>query len=161
MTGEPYRGSIYIAAPPERVFEYFTEPNAIVRWMGEHAVLDPRPGGEFTLYIAGVPVQGRYLEVDPPRRIVITWGRGGDKNFPPGASVLEVTLTAKVDGTIVHIVHSGLPKVEARKHEVGWTHYLARLETAGRGDDPGPDPWETSPPANVIPDGWYVRRPGD
>src|SRR5262245_41194944 len=60
--------------------------------MGGGAVLDPRPGGEFRLYISGVPVVGQYVEVDPPRRVVITWGREGSASFPAGASTLEVTL---------------------------------------------------------------------
>lgn len=59
------------------MFEYFTRPEAIVRWMGDYAVLDPRSGGEFTLDINGVPVRGRYVEVDPPQRLVISWGTPG------------------------------------------------------------------------------------
>lgn len=44
MTSEPYRGSIHIAAEPHAVFEYFVNPGALIRWMGDEAVLDPRPG---------------------------------------------------------------------------------------------------------------------
>jgi uncharacterized protein YndB with AHSA1/START domain len=84
MTTDPYRGSVHIEAPPERVFEMFTKPEQILRWMGVRAVLDPRPGGEFRLYISGVPVVGRYLEVDPPRRVVISWGREGLRASHPG-----------------------------------------------------------------------------
>jgi uncharacterized protein YndB with AHSA1/START domain len=45
MTGETVRAQIRIDAPPERVWEFFTRPEDIVRWMGEYAVLAPRPGG--------------------------------------------------------------------------------------------------------------------
>lgn len=152
MPIEPYRDSVHIAAVPERVFDYFTRPEAIIRWMGDRAVLDPRPGGEFTLYIAGVPVRGRYLEVDPPRRVVISWGRGGSRSLPPGSSTLEVTLIPEAGGTTVRIVHSGLPEPERCKHAIGWAHYLSRLVTAGAGGDPGPDPWETALPSVVTPD---------
>ncbi len=34
-----------IAAPPEVVFPYFTDPALIVTWMGDRADLDPQPGG--------------------------------------------------------------------------------------------------------------------
>jgi uncharacterized protein YndB with AHSA1/START domain len=152
MPVEPYRGSVYIAAEPERVFDYFTKAEAIVRWMGGHAVLDPRPGGEFRLYISGVPVVGRYIEVEPPRRVVISWGREGSPSFPPGVSTLEVTLTPEADGTLVGIAHSGLPETEEAKHPIGWGHYLERLVIAGAGEDPGPDPWEASLPKAVMPD---------
>jgi len=50
MTADPVgadrvRASVHIDAPPERVWEYFTRPDAIVQWMGEYALLEPEPGG--------------------------------------------------------------------------------------------------------------------
>lgn len=74
MTAEPVTASVHVAADPGVVFEYFTRPEAMVRWIGEYAVLDPSPGGEFTLDIGGVAVRGQYLEIDPPHRLVISWG---------------------------------------------------------------------------------------
>jgi uncharacterized protein YndB with AHSA1/START domain len=109
------------------VFDYFTRPESLVRWMGDLAVLDPRPGGEFTVVFGAGSVRGRYLELDPPRRVVISWGRGGSAEFPPEASTLEVTLEPEGDGTRVSIVHSGLPEPEAPKHAAGWRGYLATL----------------------------------
>lgn len=141
MTADPYTASVHIAARPEQVFEYFTRPQAIVRWMGDYAVLDPRPGGEFTLDINGVPVRGRYLELEPPRRLLITWGHAGSERLPPGASTVEITLTQQGEGTMVRIVHAGLPELEARQHAMGWPHFLERLAIAGAGHNPGPDPW--------------------
>jgi len=41
MTAEPITATVHIDAPPERVFEHFTRPEALLLWMGEHAVLDP------------------------------------------------------------------------------------------------------------------------
>ncbi len=73
MAPEPYRASIVVAAEPEIVFEYFTVPERIVRWMGDYAVLDARPGGQFTLDINGVPVRGAFLEIDRPQRLAISW----------------------------------------------------------------------------------------
>ena len=146
MAAEPYTASVHIAAEPERVFDYFARAEAIVRWMGDYAVLDPRPGGEFTLDINGVPVRGHYLEVDPPRRLLISWGHAGSERLPPGASTLEVTLTPEGEGTTVRIVHRDLPELEAQRHALGWQHFLERLITAGAGGDAGPDPWAASPP---------------
>jgi uncharacterized protein YndB with AHSA1/START domain len=141
MAVEPFAATVRIAARPEQVFEYFTRADAIVRWMGDYAVLDPRPDGEFTLDINGVPVRGRYLEVEPPRRLVISWGHAGSERLPPGASTVEVTLTPDGDGTTVEVVHRDLPELDAALHAVGWEHFLQRLVTAGAGGDPGPDPW--------------------
>lgn len=146
MAAEPYQHAVHVAAEPEQVFEYFVRPEMIVRWMGDYAVLDPRPGGEFTLDINGVPVRGRYLELDPPRRLLISWGHAGSDRLPPGASTVEITLTEEEGGTTVRIAHHDLPEPEERQHAVGWPHFLERLVIAGAGGDAGPDPWATAPP---------------
>lgn len=130
---EPFRESIYIAAEPRVVFDYFTDPAALASWMGDRAVLDPRPGGQFLLYFDDRVVAGRYLAVERPSRLVISWGRRGSRGLPPGLSTLEVTFTAEGPGTRVVIAHSGLPRGERERHALGWRHYLSRLATAGAG----------------------------
>jgi uncharacterized protein YndB with AHSA1/START domain len=136
VVAEPYRDSIHIDAEPELVFDYFTRPEALVRWMGDRAVLDPRPGGEFTLFFGDECVEGRYVELDRPRRLVIAWGRRGSGELPPSSSILEVQLTPEDGGTRVQIVHRGLPESEAHRHALGWQHYLARLEILGSAREP-------------------------
>jgi uncharacterized protein YndB with AHSA1/START domain len=136
VAADPYRDSIHIDAEPELVFEYFTKPDALVRWMGDRAVVDPRAGGEFTMYFGDKCVEGRYIEVVPPRRLVIAWGRRGSPSFPPLTSTLEVQLTPDGSGTRVDIVHYGLPESEAARHALGWKHYLARLRIVGSGGHP-------------------------
>ena len=140
MTAEPFTASVHINAPPERVFEYFTRPEAIVSWMGETAVLEPEPGGRFDLDINGAPVRGRFLHLDPPRRLLISWGYAGSGRLPPEASTVEIRLTADSGGTRVDLEHRDLPPGERPGHASGWAHYLARLEAAATGRDPGPDP---------------------
>src|SRR5215212_9339459 len=103
MSPEPLAASIHIEASPDVVFEYFTEPDAMVRWMGEFARLDARPGGEFTVDVRGAPVRGRYVELDPPHRLLIAWGYAGSDALPPGASTVEVRLTATAGGTSVEL----------------------------------------------------------
>jgi uncharacterized protein YndB with AHSA1/START domain len=138
---DPFEHDVFIAARPERVYDYFTRATDFVRWMGDYAVLDPRPGGEFTVDINGVPVRGRYLELDPPRRLLVSWGHAGSDVLPPGASTVEITLVAERGGTTVRLSHRGIPPTLAAGHARGWPHFLERLVIAGAGGDPGPDPW--------------------
>lgn len=151
MTADPYVASVQIAADPDRVFDYFTDSDALTRWMGRRAVLDPRPGGEFTLDIHRINVRGRYLEVDRPRRLVISWGHEGSEILPPGASTVEVSFVPHAGGTLVQVVHRDLPDVEAPQHALGWPHFLERLVHLGEGEDPGPDPWLATPPSFPAP----------
>jgi Activator of Hsp90 ATPase homolog 1-like protein len=64
---ELFATEVDLPAPAEEVFRHLTDPAAMVRWMGQHATLRPVPGGAFEIDINGVPVRGRYLEIDPPR----------------------------------------------------------------------------------------------
>ncbi|MFI6599147.1 SRPBCC domain-containing protein [Nonomuraea sp. NPDC050536] len=140
MTAEPITASIYIEAPPERVFDYLVRPEAIITWMGEYALLDPSPGGRFELDVKGVPVRGRILDLDPPHRLVVSWGYAGSGRLPPGASTVEVRLTPEGAGTRVELQHRDLPADERPGHVSGWSHYLDRLALAAGGHEPGPDP---------------------
>jgi len=141
VAAEPYATSVHIAAPPEAVFPYLTQADQLVRWMGQHAVLDPEPGGEFAVDVNGMPVRGRYLELDPPHRVVMSWGIAGSDELPPGSTTVEVTLRPVDGGTLLELVHRDLPEHQAERHAIGWGHFVPRLALAGAGDDPGPDPW--------------------
>ncbi|MCW2886082.1 MAG: hypothetical protein JWL58_2944 [Streptosporangiaceae bacterium] len=127
-----YSTSIDIAAPPDVVFAHLVTAEGMLAWMGQHAELQPAPGGAFAVDINGSPIRGRYLEVDPPHRVVVSWGVAGSDDHPPGSSRVEFTLTATGTGTRLDLVHSGLPPSRAPLHAEGWKHFLARLATAAR-----------------------------
>jgi uncharacterized protein YndB with AHSA1/START domain len=131
--------SIEIEAPPEIVFAHLVDPTRMVSWMGERADLQPVPGGRFAVDVGGFPFRGEYLEVDPPRRVVVSWGLAGSDDFPPGVSRVEFTLTPIPRGTALRLLHTGLPEPRAATHAAGWSHYLARLESTVRGVAPGAD----------------------
>lgn len=130
MAIDQIRSSIVIDAEPSEVFEYFTESDAMVLWMGQSAQLEPLPGGRFVVDVNGAAVRGRFVELDPPTRLVFTWGFLGSSELPPGASTVEVTLSRHNGGTLVEIVHSGLTQPESLRHVAGWRHFLGRLGRA-------------------------------
>jgi uncharacterized protein YndB with AHSA1/START domain len=144
---DAFTTEVDLPAPPEEVFRHLTDPAAMIRWMGQHAALTPVPGWAFEVDINGVPVRGRYLEIDPPRRVLVSWGVAGNAGMPPGATRVEFTLTPIPTGTRLRLVHSGLTSGQEEIHAAGWQHFLARLIYAAAGDDPGPDPWQDLVPS--------------
>jgi uncharacterized protein YndB with AHSA1/START domain len=146
---EPYVTEVDIDAPIEDVFRHLVDPTAMVGWMGQHAVLDPTPGGAFHLDINGVPVRGHYRTVDPPHRVVVTWGVAGSTDLPPGATEVEFTLTPTPTGTRLRLEHRNLPDTQTQVHAAGWTHFLDRLTRAAAGHHRDPDPWQDA--ANIPP----------
>jgi uncharacterized protein YndB with AHSA1/START domain len=134
--------SVHIAARPETVFPYFTDPDRYVLWMGGEARLEPVPGGAYRVRMRdGVEAAGEFVEVDPPRRLVFTWGWTHGPAVPPGTTRVEVTLQAEDGGTRVVLRHHDLPDDAARgQHRTGWEMYLSRLAARVGGGDPGADP---------------------
>jgi len=138
--------AIVIAATPETVWELLVDPEKAGLWMGLQIWSGPREGGLYRVeVIPGQIARGELVELDPPRRLVHTWGWEGDDNpVPPGSTTIEYELTPEGDGTLLRVVHSGLPTAEsAASHGHGWDHYFDRLSIAAAGGDPGPDPWLT------------------
>ncbi|QDB79749.1 SRPBCC domain-containing protein [Georgenia sp. 311] len=136
-----YRDSVEIAAPPETVFDYLVTEAGMTAWMGQHATLDPRAGGLFAVDVAGHPIRGRYVHVERPVRVVVSWGIAGSEELPPGTSTVEFRLVPTGAGTRVDLTHSGLPQAAVAGHADGWTHFLARIAVAAAGGDPGADRW--------------------
>lgn len=131
-----------IKARPATVFSFFTDRDRWLSWQGFTAEIDPRPGGVFRMNVRGDGfASGRFLAVEPPHRIVFTWGwEGADSPVPPGSSTVEIILEADgEDGTRLTLTHSGLPLPALDMHRDGWNHYLDRLATRAAGGDPGPD----------------------
>jgi uncharacterized protein YndB with AHSA1/START domain len=143
VTGE-YTTSVRIDAPPGAVFPYLTDAALLVRWMGDRASLDAVPGGRYAVDVSGVPVRGEFVTVDPPHRVVFTWGALGNDALPPGSTTVEVVLRSDGDGTVVELTHRALPEDQVPQHGLGWGHYLPRLAAAAGGGEPGAD---AGPPA--------------
>jgi uncharacterized protein YndB with AHSA1/START domain len=138
---------IRIEATPEVVFPYFTDADKMTRWMGQVAKLDAVSGGIYRVEINSQSTAvGEYVEIDPPRRVVLTWGWEGNDGVPPGSSTVVIVLTPDGDGTVVRLVHRDLPDTNAaEQHGHGWDHYVERLAIAAGGGDPGLDPWRVPP----------------
>jgi uncharacterized protein YndB with AHSA1/START domain len=136
-----------LRAARDEVFRTWTEPDLFKRWFtppGNASVtaeLDVRPGGKYritlqrTQLVPGVSyIVGSYLEVDPPERLVFTFGW---EEPPPveGLGDLE-TLDSRVTvrfrdlggSTEISITHERLASTELQTfHRWGWETTLDQL----------------------------------
>ncbi|HKA05337.1 MAG TPA: SRPBCC family protein [Acidimicrobiales bacterium] len=141
MTDDVYTTAVRIDASPADVFPYLIDAELVIRWMGDWANLQAEPGGTLAIDINGVPIRGEYLVVEPPHRVVFTWGAAGSEVLAPGSTTVEIWLRPDGAGTLLELVHRDLPPEELADHGVGWTHFLDRLVIAAVGGEPGRDPW--------------------
>ena len=127
--------SVDIAAAPERVFRALTQSEEVVRWWGSDDtyrttrwVADLRVGGQWRAEGSGKDgapffVEGKFLEVAPPLKLVQTWQAGWD----PGATT---TLTYRLEpietGTRLIVRHEGFAgrPDSCRRHGQGWERVL-------------------------------------
>lgn len=124
-----------VNASQKRVFDALTQPELMSQWMygmdeGRAEVeCDLRPGGKYILRmirpdntIAYEP-QGEYLEIDPPKKISMTWSSEGFIDH----SILSFELTEVDGGTKITLRHE-LPKFTVSDHRDGWTTCLGHCE---------------------------------
>ena len=122
--------TVRIEASPETVWTFWTDPVRMCEWMGIEAELVPEAGGAFRVVLEEGPVmRGEFLELDPPRRLVFSFGweagtPGG--GLPAGSTRVEVTLEADADATVLTLRHE-LPATHAADHAKGWAHFVGRL----------------------------------
>jgi uncharacterized protein YndB with AHSA1/START domain len=107
-----------------------TDPNRLARWIAD-VEGDLRLGGEFRArFTSGWEGTGRVQACEPPRGLrVLT--RDADES---DEQVLEATLTADGDQTILVIEERGLPIEHLAAHGAGWQVHVEDLAAhlAGR-----------------------------
>lgn len=120
----------YFAAPPEKVFHAWTDPESVMKWFGHtpnslhSAEIDLKPGGAWQFLMTkddqrSVGFEGEYLEIEPGGRLVFSWAHvvahsDGNRDATSYSQV-EVTFTAKGGGTDIRLVHSAIQTEDARK----------------------------------------------
>jgi uncharacterized protein YndB with AHSA1/START domain len=127
------------AAPPERVYKAFVDPEAKVKWLPPYGFtakvhhMEARVGGKYKMSFTNFTTgsshswSGEYLEMVPGERLRYT-DKFDDPNLP-GAMNVTVTFKKVSCGTEVAITQEGVPDViPAEACYLGWQESLAQLE---------------------------------
>jgi uncharacterized protein YndB with AHSA1/START domain len=117
---------VAVAAPVEKVFEMWTEPELLRNWFLADAKIDLKKGGTYEWkWLAGVKEKGRVLDVKKPTKLSFTFA----------GSVCDVTFKKDKRGALVTLHQHKIPRTEKGKSEVhlncscSWTFYLTNLKT--------------------------------
>jgi uncharacterized protein YndB with AHSA1/START domain len=127
--------SVEIAAPPERVFRALASKE-VVDWWVRPGVFDTkewtgdvRVGGHWRAsgHAHGQPyvLEGEFLEVDPPRKLVHTWQRAGAPGQP---TIVTYLLEALEGGTRITLRHEGfVARAQCTGACIGWETSFEQL----------------------------------
>ncbi len=124
----PYRleRSVLIQAARDVVFSYFTDTTRWARWWGTGSTIDPRTGGAVLIvHPGGVQVAGEILEIDPPARLVFTYGYVSGTPMPVGASVVTLQLEDDRQGTRLNLSHVFADEKVRDEMVQGWRYQFA------------------------------------
>lgn len=126
-----------IDATVAETWRAWVEPELMARWFAPGSMradvqkLDVRKGGEYRIRMQDESdephtVFGRFIEVVPEQRLVMSWAWEGNETE---VSNVTVRFTARNDATELHIVHDGLPDADSMaRHGEGWQGCLEKLE---------------------------------
>lgn len=126
--------TVRIAARPETVWSFWTDPELLREWWGPASGFDPQPGGAYRIAMEHGPViRGEFVELVPYERIVFSFGWEPGEGRPemgPGSTRVEVTLVPDGPDTVLTLRHSDVPARYTSEHGEGWGHHLALLASA-------------------------------
>ena len=126
--------------PPAKVFQAWTQPQALKRWwcppgwQPAEITVDLRAGGSYRIGMCRVSdrklvsIEGRFLEVTPPHKLIYTWRWLGALDQMPETRV-TVDFLAVDEGTEVVLTHDNFPDVPSwQQHRSGWIAACDRME---------------------------------
>ena len=140
-----------LPGPIERIWAYLTQSDLRRQWLAagqmemkvgasfefvwrNNELTDP-PGQRPPGFSDEHRMQSRVIELDPPRKLAIAWGAGGEVSFELDPKGNEVLLT---------VIHRRLPdRATMLKVGAGWHMHLDILVARATGKEPAPfwDGW--------------------
>ncbi len=129
-----------VPASPEEVYAAWTEPARLATWWWPQLPdttyhVEAVVGGSyrFRSETAGIGVHGRFVALDPPHRLELSWtwedgARESAEDEPE--ELVVVALAATETGTLVTVTHAVVDPAGVDDFRQGWTDCLTRLGAA-------------------------------
>ena len=122
-------------ASPARVFDAWTDPDLAARWLftgpdseRHRTEIDLKVGGRWEIVDrrGGVDYRaiGEYLEIEPPRRLVFSFGM---PQFSEAFTTVTVEIEADGDGARMTLTQAGLQAEAVAALEQGWSQMFDAL----------------------------------
>jgi uncharacterized protein YndB with AHSA1/START domain len=118
--------TLTIRAPRELVFKYFTDSTRWASWWGAGSTIEARVGGRVLIrFPGGNEVIGEVLALQPPEKIVFTYGYAKGTPIAVNGSTATIRLEAVAEGTRLHLTHGFDEERAMQEHVQGWRYQLS------------------------------------
>ena len=118
--------SILIHAPQATVFSFLTDSDRWAKWWGAGSTIDPQVGGKvYIRHPGGVESGGKILDIEPPARVVFSYGFNSGNPIPLEASRVTMWFDDEAGSTRVRLHHEFSDAAARDEHVQGWRYQLS------------------------------------
>jgi uncharacterized protein YndB with AHSA1/START domain len=125
----------YIRTTPEKLWSALTSPEFMRQyWLSAHIESDWKKGSAWTLYFndGGVADRGEILEIDPPRRLVLSWRHEWKPELKAEGEARCVMELEPLEGAVKLTITHSIGRADSQLIQAvsgGWPLILSNLKS--------------------------------
>lgn len=138
---------IYVATTPERLWAALVDPELTDKYWQHQNASDWRPGSKWA-HVRNdeertVDIIGTVQEVDPPRRLIVSWADPSDEGHEERFSRVTFEVEAHMGATRLTVTHDRLEEGSEMLEGItdGWPKVLSSLKSLLETGHPLPRLW--------------------